>query len=1517
MRRLLVVVVLLSLMLVMRSFQAHTDAPGNVITLAAIGFVVLTTFAVADMGTHLSLPRVTGFIITGVALGPSAANILSAEVVDEMRMFNTLALGLIATSAGLELDLKTLLPLFKTLGSTTAVKVLLGVPLVGLTLFAMARYVDLGVHSFEARAALAVIMGVLSIGTSPSISLAILTETKAKGRLADLVLGAAVFKDLVVVVCLAIGLAVSAAILDPGNTTDSGVLVHVSRELAGSLLAGAVLGAILIAYVRFIQAEMLLFVAAMILVVAELCRVFHLEILLVFIAAGFTVRNFSPYEHAFMKPLELVALPVFVVFFTIAGASIQVATMWSILPAAAAVCAVRAGVYWVSAKVGNAVGNESAVIKSNAWSAYLPQAGVTLGLVGLAAQKIPALGEQITTTGMAIVAINLLIGPVTLRTALARAGEIPGTKSGAADPSAVTPSLISASDISELPLPGLAPLDPKLAQYAAELQASTTRSLSDALAQLEATEGASLHEEPSPEQRLTAVQSYRRAARSWYEAWISGLTALPIAVTVPRTLEGLAPESDASWWQRVWFHLDRLRWRLTSARLREVPVRLCARTTVEPTVAKLAVELFELALQRQFLPSARDAEEASAIPPHWERDLSRAFAEFARTLQTVHTPHQASKTLRFSAVEPTIRADLAQLDESRDDAHSSRAAALWGAEVAKVHLATLHDLVTAEVAVHLFTPARNAGDRVATALVQMVEEVVQLLDGAPTSQTTTHSDIRRELTRTYERGLDALSHNLPRAAHAVRELTVAFRTRLDGLPEELRCYQPPTDPSQRYGSIRRLNLRELAETYLLRRLVPQLDQSARDLSNTFAHLLRDVKECLASALLSLDSRSDETVRSLPVEVNAMTHRLTSLASTVHQQIEEQIDHQRLATTTILAALEREVTTVQLLGETTTHRLRQLLRRLGRRLRPLYDPPVEGSSKEVHLDPRGRLRGLEQWVPEGIDEVSAGWLSQEPVRDERIYSDEHKVLDLVLGFENAWRNGQRAAVLLCGETGSGKTSLLNMCEIELRGPRIFRLDAEGPEQTLSFNHTLANLLGCRPTEASISYTLAVLKPILLIDNLSRWLSRGRDPLEELANLLLLIARSHETFWIVTLDAALRKRVAPFVSIDAPFTSVVDIPPATRKDVERLVSSRVTRARKTVAFNPTPFGLLLGKLGLPGDDLLYFIKLRRHSRGSPGRALALALASVAGEEDTLRFDRDKLPLLPPPLGDQLTVTQLGTLLVLVQHGPLALRSIAERVGVDIVTAELDTAFLCSLGVLLEDGQTYALKGEVRWIVADELERIGAVSLRGAQSRNELRKLRAATLVPGAVAAIVLGYLLSTWMVRSHWSSWVPIAIVLLLLSLPAARDVLSGLTLRLLTPLRRGDSIQTPTADGVIRHVGLSHLRLTDDTSTEVLVPYQKLLTQRLAVQPGTRHGGRVQVRLDTAGLTDGIERIHRAAHLCPYRAPTSPVSLREDGTTVFVEFYSWHRDSTRAVATYLAWELQQVRQRQETSLRPQE
>src|SRR5690606_31091595 len=107
----------------------------------------------------------------------------------------------IATSAGLELDVRQLVPLARTLAVTTLLKVTLGVGMVAGALLGVAQFIPLtGIDTAAQLLALALVMGALSIGTSPSITLAVLSETRAKGRLSDLVLGAAVFKDLIVVV---------------------------------------------------------------------------------------------------------------------------------------------------------------------------------------------------------------------------------------------------------------------------------------------------------------------------------------------------------------------------------------------------------------------------------------------------------------------------------------------------------------------------------------------------------------------------------------------------------------------------------------------------------------------------------------------------------------------------------------------------------------------------------------------------------------------------------------------------------------------------------------------------------------------------------------------------------------------------------------------------------------------------------------------------------------------------------------------------------------------------------------------------------------------------------------------------------------------------------------------------------------------------------------------------------------------------------------------------------------------
>ncbi len=216
MRRGFVVLVLLAMMVGLRALETNASGSANPLTLAAIGFVVLAAFAVAELGGKLGLPKVTGYIVTGVVCGPFVFNVLSNEVVGEMKMFTNLALGLIAVTAGLELEFKGLRSLARTLSATVGIKLLTGLLLVGGVFVAGEMLFSfVGLDHTGSIFALAIIFGALSVGTSPAISLAILSESKAKGRLSDLILGAAVVKDVVVVVLIAVAVAVAKGMVPP------------------------------------------------------------------------------------------------------------------------------------------------------------------------------------------------------------------------------------------------------------------------------------------------------------------------------------------------------------------------------------------------------------------------------------------------------------------------------------------------------------------------------------------------------------------------------------------------------------------------------------------------------------------------------------------------------------------------------------------------------------------------------------------------------------------------------------------------------------------------------------------------------------------------------------------------------------------------------------------------------------------------------------------------------------------------------------------------------------------------------------------------------------------------------------------------------------------------------------------------------------------------------------------------------------------------------------------------------
>jgi Kef-type K+ transport system membrane component KefB len=120
------------------------------------------------------------------------------------------------------------------------------------------------------------------------------------------------------------------------------------------------------------------------------------------------------------------ATPFFVLFFTIAGASLDLSILATVGAVGVAYVFARAGGKflgtWFGAKVMKA---EKQVTKYMGF-AMLPQGGISIGLSVIVRQELPAYAMAITTIIMFSVLIYETSGPIFAKIAIKKAGEIDG-----------------------------------------------------------------------------------------------------------------------------------------------------------------------------------------------------------------------------------------------------------------------------------------------------------------------------------------------------------------------------------------------------------------------------------------------------------------------------------------------------------------------------------------------------------------------------------------------------------------------------------------------------------------------------------------------------------------------------------------------------------------------------------------------------------------------------------------------------------------------------------------------------------------------------------------------------------------------------------------------------------------------------------------------------------------------------------------------------------------------------------
>ena len=424
MRRVAILVLLYVGMQLIIPLEAGPNAGGPQ-TLLVFGFLVLAAYTVGELATLVTLPKITGYLFAGIVFGPSLLGIVPPAAVRELAPVNQLAIALIAFLAGAELKWGELKAHGKAILGILGTELVFSFVLIVSTLLALQQYVPfLQGGSMTAVLALSALFGAVAIVHSPSVMIAILTETRARGPVARTTLGVVLVADVVVVLLFSGALALTRALV-PAHGTAGGLSAGLlAWEIGGSVLVGALLGGVIALYLRFVQRELFMFAIVVTFFGAAIAQLVHVETLLTLVVAGFITENATPHGgRALLEAMERSAAPVFVVFFALAGASIALGEVASIWPIALAIVAVRGFALWGGSQLGARWTGASEPEQRYVWMGLVSQAGVAIGLVMVMADAYPSRGEQMRVLLLSVIAINQIIGPVLSRYALVRSGE--------------------------------------------------------------------------------------------------------------------------------------------------------------------------------------------------------------------------------------------------------------------------------------------------------------------------------------------------------------------------------------------------------------------------------------------------------------------------------------------------------------------------------------------------------------------------------------------------------------------------------------------------------------------------------------------------------------------------------------------------------------------------------------------------------------------------------------------------------------------------------------------------------------------------------------------------------------------------------------------------------------------------------------------------------------------------------------------------------------------------------------
>lgn len=428
MKRLLAVALVTAAVLWLR--RIGPPAVGLPSTALVLGFALVVAMVAGELLRRFRLPRLTGYLLFGVLIGPYLANVITEPMARQLQVVNGIATALIAFIAGLTLNFERLSR--HIAGTTRMIATTIAVSMAGLFAVAWTAWSWLPVAPDAGgvqKLAMVTLFVIIVISFSPTMTAAVISETGARGRLSELVLAIVVAADLLALVLFSLAMQFARVTLLDSAGGDVSVLVRLAWEIGGALSFGSLVGALFALYLRYVAREVTLVLLAVCALLSQVGTTQRFEPLLAAMAAGMVIQNVAvPEGDALKSAIQRGALPVLVVFFVGIGTSLQLEALVGIGFVAIALVALRVALIRLGVLAGLGASGIDRRTGAYVWTGLISQAGITLGLASVLATEFPTWGSRVQMLLVALIAIDELIGPALFRIGLARAGELDGNR---------------------------------------------------------------------------------------------------------------------------------------------------------------------------------------------------------------------------------------------------------------------------------------------------------------------------------------------------------------------------------------------------------------------------------------------------------------------------------------------------------------------------------------------------------------------------------------------------------------------------------------------------------------------------------------------------------------------------------------------------------------------------------------------------------------------------------------------------------------------------------------------------------------------------------------------------------------------------------------------------------------------------------------------------------------------------------------------------------------------------------